>query len=31
MRQDSADLLLLYGRTGEAGETVLRYTPARRP
>ena len=28
MRQGSADLLLLYGRTGEAGETVLRYTSA---
>src|SRR5262249_60170534 len=27
-RQGSTDLLLLYGRTGEAGETVLRYTSA---
>jgi len=25
LRQDATDLLLLYGRTGEAGETVLRY------
>jgi beta-galactosidase GanA len=28
MRQGTTDLLLLYGRTNEAGETVLRYTSA---
>ncbi len=27
-RQDGKDLLLLYGRAGEPGETVLRYTSA---
>ncbi|OHC95209.1 MAG: beta-galactosidase, partial [Sphingomonadales bacterium GWF1_63_6] len=27
-RQDKGDLLLLYGRAGEPGETVLRYTSA---
>jgi beta-galactosidase GanA len=25
LRQDSTDLLVLYGRTGEAGQTILRY------
>jgi beta-galactosidase GanA len=30
LRQDGRDLLLLYGRTGEAGETVLRYASAPR-
>ena len=25
LRQDAADVMVLYGRTGEAGETVLRY------
>ncbi|MHA6718623.1 glycoside hydrolase family 35 protein [Sphingomonas sp. RS6] len=28
LRQDGRDLLLLYGRTGEPGETVLRYASA---
>ncbi|HVJ02907.1 MAG TPA: beta-galactosidase, partial [Sphingomonas sp.] len=28
LRQSSRDLLLVYGRTGEAGETVLRYASA---
>jgi beta-galactosidase GanA len=26
LRQDTTDLLLLYGRSGEVGDTVLRYT-----
>ncbi|MGK6319436.1 glycoside hydrolase family 35 protein [Sphingomonas sp. DT-204] len=28
MRQDGGDLMLLYGRTGERGETALRYAAA---